>query len=184
MKTPRILGVVAATALALGVLASPAHADYYSIADPDDATPSRTDITGITARHGSENLVVKVRFADLRRNSRAGLSIFVDSDRTRRGPDHALGTGLGDGTDYALTRARRWRSVGGHVDCDYDLRIKWGQDRARARISRECFDRAGLVRVSVKMTDYHDASHPVTDWAPRARRWSFPIQAAERLDEQ
>lgn len=179
MKSSRILGALATAALALGIQPGPVHADYYTIADPDEGVASLTDITGFTARHGSENLVVKVRFVDLRRNSLAGLSIFVDSDRTRKGPERVLGTGLGDGTDYALTRARRWRSVGERVDCDYDVRVKWGQDKIRARFARECFERAGILRVSVQMTDFHDGSHPVTDWAPRRRGWSLPIGAAK-----
>lgn len=183
MKSTRFLGVLATTALALGTFVSPAQADYYNIADPDKRVPSLTDITGITARHGSENLSVKVRFVDVRRTSHAGMSIFIDSDRTRKGPELVLGTGLGDGTDYALTRARGWKRAGARVDCDYDLQIKWGQERARARVSRDCFDRAGLVRVSVKMTDVSDGSHPVIDWAPEARRWSLNIQAEERLTE-
>lgn len=183
MKSLRILGTLTTTVLALGTFVGPAQADYYNIADPDQRVPSLTDITGFSARHGSEKLTVKVRFVDVRRTSHAGMSIFIDSDRTRKGPELVLGTGLGDGTDYSLTRAIGWKRAGARVDCDYDLAIKWGQERARAQLARECFDRAGLVRVAVKMTDVSDGSRPVIDWAPQARRWSLEIQAAERLTE-
>ena len=45
----------------------------------------------------------------------------------------------------------------------------------RAVVSRECFDRVPSVRVSVKMVDQADGSHPVVDWAPKRQRWTLPI---------
>ena len=51
---PRI-ALAAGSALVLaGLTAAPAHAEFYSIDDPDDASASLTDIYGVEANHGSE----------------------------------------------------------------------------------------------------------------------------------
>ena len=164
------------TTLALAALTvAPARAEFYSIDDPADARSSLTDITGLEANHGGKNLMVKVRFRALMRSSAAGVSIFIDTDRTRKGAEYVLSSGLGDGTDYVLTEARGWRAVDTRVDCDYTAKPKWGKDVFRAVISRDCFDRAPQVRVSVKMGDQADGTDPVVDWVPKRHRWSLPI---------
>lgn len=168
--------LTAASALVLvGLIAAPAHAEFYSIDDPADASASLTDIYGLEVNHGSENLLVKVRFNELMRSSAAGVSIFIDADRDVKGPEYVLSSGLGDGTDYVLTEATAWRGSDDRVNCDYEARPKWGNDVFRAVISRDCFDRASSVRVSVKMVDEADGSHPVSDWAPKRHRWSLPV---------
>ena len=172
-----IAGGVAAAALTATLIASPAHAEYYSIEDPADASASLSDMYGMRVRHGAEVVNVGVTFADLRRNSAAGLSVFVDTVRTRPGPEFVLSSGLGDGTDYALTKARRWQGYGEHIDCDYEARVKWGMDRFRTLISPDCFGSPEELRVSVKMGDVADASHPVTDWVPERRKWSLWLAA-------
>ena len=174
MKTRIALTAVPALLFA-GLAASPAHAEYYSISDPADASASLTDIYAFEAMHGGENLLVKVRFKELMRSSAAGVSVFIDTDRDVRGPEFVLSSGLGDGTDYVLTRALAWRGSDVRVACDYEARPRWGRDVFRARISRDCLDDVGSVRVSVKMVDQADGSHPVIDWAPRRHRWSLPL---------
>ena len=172
MKRTFVAGLAAAV-LATPLIASPAHAEYYTIDDPEDASASLTDMYGMRARHGAEQVSVSVTFADLRRDSAAGLSIFFDTVRSRPGPEYVLGSGLGDGTDYVLTRARRWQSRGEPIDCSYEARVKWGQDRYRTLLARDCFEDPEELRVSAKMGDNHDPSHPVVDWVPAQRRWSL-----------
>lgn len=174
MRT-RISLTAAAALMLAGLAAAPAHAEYYSIDDPADARTSLTDVYGLTAMHGGSNVLVKVRFNELLRSSAAGVSVFFDTDRDVRGPEYVLSSGLGDGTDYVLTKAVAWRGSDDRVTCDYEARPRWGKDVFRALISRDCFDRAGSVRVSVKMVDAADGSHPVVDWVPRRHRWSLPI---------
>ena len=170
-----LTGGTAAAVLAATMIAPPAHAEYYSVDDPADASASLTDIYGIDAMHGSENLLVRVRFNELVRSSAAGVSVFIDTDRGAKGPEYVLSSGLGDGTDYVLTEADGWRGSDDRVDCSYAARPKWGNDVFRAVISRSCFDRAPSVRVSVKMVDQADGSQPVADWAPKRKRWSLPV---------
>lgn len=174
MRT-RIALTAGATLALCGLVAGPAHAERYSIDDPADASGSLSDIYGVEANHGGDNLFVKVRFNDLVRSSAAGLSIYLDTDRERKGPEYVLSSGLGDGTDYVLTGADGWQGSDDLIDCDYAARPQWGNDVFRAVISRDCFDRADSVRVSVKMIDRADGSHPIGDWAPRRHRWSLPI---------
>ena len=174
MRTRIALAAGSALVLA-GIVAAPAHAEFYSIDDPADASGSLSDVYGIEANHGSDNLRVKVYFNELMRSSAAGLSIFIDTDRDAKGPEYVLGSGLGDGTDYALTVADGWRGSDDRVKCDYAARPRWGKDVFRAVISRDCFDDASSVRVSVKMADPTDGTTPVVDWAPKRHRWSLPI---------
>ena len=169
------IALTAGAALALAGLAAPAHAEYYGIDDPADATGSLTDIYALQANHGGENLLVKVRFNELMRSSAAGVSVFIDTDRDVKGPEYVLSSGLGDGTDYILTAADGWHGSDDRISCDYAAEPKWGKDVFRALISRDCFDRASSVRVSVKMVDEADGSDPVVDWVPKRRRWSLPI---------
>lgn len=174
MRTRTALAVVVAL-LPASLWAAPAHAEYYSTSDPADAPASLTDVRAVRAKHGQANVVVRVRFRELTRSSSAGLSIFLDTDRQRRGPEYVLSSGLGDGTDYVLTEADGWRGSERRVDCDYEARVFWGiKDAFRVRIARECLDTPGTVRVSVKMVD-PAASRPVVDWSPEKRRWSLPI---------
>ncbi|NYE37902.1 hypothetical protein F4692_003047 [Nocardioides cavernae] len=178
MRTRISLTAVPALVLAAAasvVLAAPAHAEFYRVDDPADAKGSLTDIYGLEVNHGSNNVLVKVRFNELMRSSAAGVSVFLDTDREEKGPEYVLSSGLGDGTDYVLTVADGWQGSDDRVDCDYSARPKWGQDVFRAVISRDCLDRAPSVRVSVKMVDEGDGSRPVRDWAPRRQRWSLPI---------
>lgn len=170
------IALTAGAALTLAALgAAPAHAEFYTIDDPADASASLTDIYGLEASHGAENLLVKVRFNELMRSSAAGVSVYIDTDRSEKGPEYVLSSGLGDGTDYVLTAADGWRGSDDRIDCDYSARPKWGNDVFRAVLSRDCFDRPASVRVSVKMVDQADGSHPVGDWAPQRKRWSLPI---------
>jgi hypothetical protein len=170
------ISVAALSALTLVALASPpASAEFFAIDDPADASGSLTDITGLDANHGQDNLLVKVRFTELMRSSAAGVSVFIDTDREAKGPELVLSSGLGDGTDYVLTVADGWHGSDDRVRCDYSARPKWGQDVFRAVISRECFDRDPSVRVSVKMVDPADGSRPILDWVPKRHRWTLPI---------
>ena len=68
------ISLLAVPALALvAVTAAPAHAEFYRIDDPADAKGSLTDIYGLEANHGADNVRVKVRFNELMRTSAAGV---------------------------------------------------------------------------------------------------------------
>ena len=180
MRTSTLGGAVATAALALTTLvAAPAQAELYGIDDGPDASGSLNDIHSLSVRHGAGKVVVRTTFADLRRNAVAGMSIFLDTDRGDRGPEYRLGTGLSDGTDYLLAAVEGWVDDGQPVTgCFYALRLRWARDFSRAAIDRDCLGTPAEVRVTVKMRDDFDASHPITDWAPGTRRWSLWLDPA------
>lgn len=149
MRTRIALTTGAALVLA-GLAAAPAHAEFYSTSDPADAKGSLTDMRAVRAKHGQANMVVRVRFRDLTRSSSAGLSIFLDTDTSRKGPEYVLSSGLGDGTDYALTKADGWRATGKPIDCDYEARHWWGiKNAVRVRVARECLQEPSLSLIHI-----------------------------------
>ena len=78
----RILATAVAALLAATVVAAPASADKARYADPADATASLTDLRSVVVDHRASQLVVKVRFTDLRRRSSggpSGLTMLLDT---------------------------------------------------------------------------------------------------------
>lgn len=165
------LGLALASALAGVLVPTAAHATTQTVQDAAETSESRTDILSTTVRHSRSRVVVRVRFDDLRRRNRAGLSTYVDVDRDRRGPEYVLNTGLAAGTDYRLSRVRRWQATGDPLQCEHSLRLRWVDDVAVVRVSRECLRDPSSVRVSVLMTDLYDGVNAVVDWSPATRRF-------------
>ena len=178
MKRSRAASILAAAGLTLALLglASPANAERYSVDDPPDASASLNDILGLTVAHGEQRVRFTIRVDDLRRVSAAGATLFLDTDFGDKGPEYALGTGLSDGTDYALTKVEGWRGIGsGPLNCKYNLRLRYRADVVSGWISRGCLDKPAKVRAAVKMVDNFDASHPITDWAPAKKKFGLAI---------
>lgn len=180
--THRPTTLLAAAALAAGLALAPvtAHAETTARLDPADAGGSLQDVLRVALRHGPEQVVVKVRFLDLRRTSEAGpsgLAVFLDADPDRPGPERRFDTGLQSGTDYQLTRTRGWAQTGGRLTCDHGLRLDWDSDVATVRVSTACLGRPDQVRVAVKMVDQYDASHPVVDWLGEPRSFTPYVTA-------
>ncbi len=167
--TMALAGVALAAAVAL--VPTAARATTQTLPDAAETPQSRTDVVSTTVRHSRTDMVVRVRFDDLRRRNDAGLSTYVDVDRGRRGPEYVLNTGLNDGTDYQLSRVRRWQAVGAPLQCDHSVRLRWTQDVAVVRIARGCLADPSSLRVSVLMTDLYDGVHAVVDWSPATRRF-------------
>ncbi len=143
--------------------------------DPADSTASLHDLRRVVVNHGAERLRVKVWVTDLRRHSQAGpagLSIFLDTNASRRGPELRLGTGLQDGTDYQLVRMRGWRTVGDPLTCRHHLTLDPAEDMVRFSAHRRCLGSPDAVRVAVRMRDDFDDSHPVVDWMTGRRAFT------------
>jgi hypothetical protein len=174
LRTRITLGAAAtAAAVAAGVFA-PAAAERAAFTDPaDTGGASLNDIRRVTVDHSPESLAVKVRFKDLRRRSdggAAGLTILFDTRPRRSGPEFRLTSGLQAGTDYQLMRVRDGRPVGEPLTCPHRVRLHFAKDTLRFHADRQCLGTPRRARISVKMTDMYDASHPVRDWlgAPRS----------------
>ncbi|WP_166139778.1 DOMON domain-containing protein [Nocardioides ochotonae] len=166
-------GAVAATVLGT---AAPAAAERGSYTDPADATASLNDLRRVTVAHNDGPLRLRVRVTDLRATSDggpAGLSVWVDTDRSTRGPDLRLGTGLQSGTDYQLVRTTGWKPSSEVLTCPYSVRLRPAKDVVDLRISRPCLGGdTDEVRVAVLMDDRFDPSHPVRDWLGARRSFT------------
>ena len=155
-----------------------ASAESVTVPDPADvSSASLSDIREVKARHGERRVFVRVSFTELEPESEAGgssLSLFVDTDPDRRGPEFRLASGLQWGTDYQLVRMRDWRPVGEPLSCRHSLTLGFKANVLKARMGRACLDGPVAVRVGAKMVDMYDASHPVVDWLKKPRgftRW-------------
>lgn len=167
--------VVGATLASLALTIPAAYAGTVVVEDGADATGSPHDIVAMKVKHKQDRLVVRTTHTDLRKHSDgggSGTTIYIDSNKSRKGPELALTSGLESGTDYALVKVKKWKLTDRRVDCDYRFRINWAKDFTKLRLDRACFKSASTVRVSQKMVDSWDGSHPVTDWAPGKRAFS------------
>jgi hypothetical protein len=165
--------------LLMGTTGGPASAERLGLDDPADlGGGSLSDILAVTAIHGTERVVVRVGFAELEPTSDFGpssLSIFIDTDRSAKGPEFRIGTGLQEGTDYQLVRMEKWKAVGEAMTCQHTVVLNFESNRARASVNRSCLGNPVKVRIGVKMTDLYDGSHPVVDWLGKRRYLSIPI---------
>ncbi|NYG57887.1 hypothetical protein BJ980_000810 [Nocardioides daedukensis] len=166
----------AATGAALGavMLASPAQAQTTMAWDAADASGSNYDIRQVSLAHGRTSVGVNVRFADLKDSNRvnAGATIYFDVKASRSGPEYALTTGLGPGTDYYLVRVRDWKMYGDPKTCSHQVSLNFDDERLRVSAARSCFGSPAHVRVGVRMADNHDGSHPVSDWLIGWKRYT------------
>ena len=176
-RATRALAAAALAALSFTV-PSAARAESVGVADAEgDAGGSLSDIRKVKANFGEAQLFVKVRFAELEPETEFGgssLSLFVDTDATRRGPEFRLASGLQHGTDYQLVRMVDWRPVGENLSCRHALRLDFDANVLAARMGRACLGAPAEVRVGAKMIDMYDGSHPTVDWLKKPRgftRW-------------
>ena len=170
----RRTATAATTVVALLALGAPAHAEVVVVQDGADATASLTDIRKVRIAHNEEQLKVRVNFPDLRKRANAGLTIYIDKNADRRGPEFGIGIPLFSGADYALARMKNWKFVEPpkFVECDYDVDLKWKRDVVIFRADRACFGDADELRVAMLMRDDHDSSHVVRDWMIDRREYT------------
>lgn len=177
----RVLATAAAAATLIGLVALPAAAERASYPDPADmGGASLNDIRRVTVDHSDTRVAVRTAVTDLRRRSEggsAGLTIRIDTRRAA-GPEFRLTTGLYSGTDYQLVRVRGGEQVGEPLSCEHSVRLGFAQDVVRFAAASTCLGSPSRVRVSVKMTDLYDGSHPVTDWLGEPGSWTGWLSAA------
>ena len=167
---------LASTALAalatLTTLAGPAVAAERTVSDPDDIGPG-VDLRQVRVVNDQEVRII-AHHDDLRPHAAsAGMTVYLDTDATRRGPEFAFSAGLVDGTDFALSRAG-WSGDGTRVGgegCSYRLRIDYARDISRVRIARGCLDDPAQVRVAVRATGGANGDLQ-TDWLTGRRAFT------------
>ncbi|MFS3130006.1 hypothetical protein ACLM5J_16520 [Nocardioides sp. Bht2] len=161
-------------ALSLGMLSS-AGAEVQRINDGADVTATLNDILTVRLAHTKTTVRVRTTYQDLRKavdDGGASTSIYLDTRPKRPGPEFALVAGLQLGTDYQLVRVKNWKLVGEPLSCQHDFDVVWPKETTRLVVKRSCLGNPAKVRVSQRVTDMADASHPVRDWAPDRRQFS------------
>ena len=177
-KTTVGAAALSATVLALG-LAGPAAADSIGVRDPRD-TSHGSDLRSVHLSNGDRNVVVTTTHTNLRRDFRSGSggAVYVDTDRSDKGPEYVFVGGFFSGTDYALLHTegfghRRW---GERVDGSHEMRVDYADEQVRMRMSRQALGHPGRVRVAVRVsgTRRDGTSHGLVDWLGEPRsftRW-------------
>lgn len=151
----RLTAAAAVSALAVTATAGPAAADTASFRDGRGDITQGADIRKVRVVNGPERLVVKVTHRDLVRSFRSGssISVYLDTDPAKQGPEYVFVGGTFSGADYALIRADGFEPVnrrqvplrGGTAEMDVD----YASDVARIRIDQVVLRDPQRVRVEV-----------------------------------
>jgi hypothetical protein len=176
-RTIRLLAATTGVALSC-LLAAPASAASTSFFDGPDASGSLNEILRVSVNHGAGQAKVVVTFADLRKRSEGGpasIVIFLDTKQGRKGPEFRLDSGLQNGTDFQLRRAKNWKPVGEPKTCDHHVDLQFAKDKLVFTTARDCIGTPDTLRVGARMTDLFDASHPIHDWMKGPRRWTDTV---------
>ncbi len=155
-------------ALTLG-LAGTASAASIGVKDPQD-TFHGSDLRAVHVRNGDHSLVVTTNHTDLRRDPSTGSggAVYIDTDRSNKGPEFVFVGGYYEGTDYQLLHTdgfghKKW---GKPAKGDYVMRVDYAKDQVRMRMSRKALDDPGKVRVAVRVagTRTDGSSAGLVDW--------------------
>lgn len=166
----------ALAAVTLGSAAS-AHADAIGIRDPQD-TFHGSDLRAVQVRHLDQVVAVVTSHTNLRRDPATGSAgaVYLDTDRSDRGPEVVFVGGFYEGTDYQLRHTdgfgrRQW---GDPVDGFYEMRVNYAKERVRFRMARDTLGRPGEVRVAVRVsgTRTDGTSTGLVDWLGEPRSFT------------
>jgi hypothetical protein len=178
-----IVGAAALSVAALTLgLAGPASAQTYAMDDPED-TYHGSDLREVRVRNGDRNLVVVTRHTDLRRDPSTGSAgaVYIDTDRSDKGPEFVFVGGYFEGTDYQLLHTEGFghKKWGKPAKGDYVMRVNYDKDQVRMRMSRKALDFPGKVRIAVRVSgtrtdgtsdglvDWFGKPHLFTMWIPQ-----------------
>lgn len=175
-KTIATTAALSVTALTLG-LAGPASAAAIGVKDPHD-TFHGSDLRAVQVRNGGSFVVVVTSHSNLRRDPRTGSggSVYVDTDRSDKGPEFVFVGGYFEGTDYQLLHTEGFghRQWGDPVDGSYEMTVNYRKERVRMRMSREVLGDPGKVRVAVRVsgTRTDGTSAGLVDWLGEPREFT------------
>lgn len=170
--------LLAATALlTLGAVA-PATAATGRFSDPRDLGHG-VDLRAVQVRNAADRVVVTTTHTDLRRDPATGSggAVYLDTDRSRRGPEYVFVGGYFAGTDYQLLHTDGFgrHAWGAPATGRYRMSIDWAHDTVRMAISRAALGDPGAVRVAVRVSGTRpDGTSAGVDWLGARRsftRW-------------
>lgn len=177
-KTILSTAALSVAALTLGV-AAPALADSIGVKDPQDS-PHGSDLRSVQLTNGIKNVVVVTTHTNLRRDpgTGSGGAVYIDTDRSNKGPEFVFVGGFFAGTDYQLVRTEGFGHENwiGPAKGSYEMRVDYAKERVRMRISRETLGNPDKVRVAVRVagTRSDGTSDGLVDWLGEPRsftRW-------------
>jgi hypothetical protein len=165
-RTHRVATAAAAAGLLAAVL-SPAATAGADVASFDDFDDTGLGVDIVSVRVANEAKVrVRTQHADLRPSYADSVTIYLDTDARRRGPEYGLHGLLSADRDWQIVTVRRWRARR-LVVCPVDLRVNYLRDVTVGVIHRDCLGGyAGRIRVTVQAGHGQSAG----DWGPRGAR--------------
>lgn len=149
---------------------------------PGDVGRAKLDIRRVSIHNGPDGLAVRIHFPGVARTydfPTGAISVLIDSDPTRKGPEY--GHFMDFWSDYRFAPTAGWReqptSVWGHspegacvetagVRSDPGSRLRWFEFLVKKVPG--CFDPAGPVRVAVSTLNTGDLDPFVEYAAPAA----------------
>lgn len=152
----RVAAVAAVSALSITGFGGAAMAETAAFVDVRGDMPQGADIRRVRVINGEERLRIKVVHRDLVRSFRSGssISVFIDTDRGRPGPELVFTGGTFEGADYALLKADGFKAAGNRQvplhGGTYSMRLDHVDDLARISIDQVVLRDPGAVRVEVK----------------------------------
>lgn len=173
MRRFAILLVAVLTTSLLTSFATPANADSSTFQD-GTSTRGAMDIHRVRVVNG-KRLTIRVVVEDLRRRAGQGsVTVWLDKNAGRPGPEFGIGSGLWD-SDWSIGRASGWRLSGpGPLACPVDQHLLFEQDVIVFKTGKACLGRYGKVRASV--TTYGGARGRLVDHSPRFHRFHQWVQ--------
>ncbi len=165
--------LAAAAIVATLVAPSPAMAEVRSFRDAHGDVNHGVDLWRVKVTN-AKRVRVMLQHDNLVRGFRrgGGLSLYLDTDPGRPGPEFVLGAGLFKGSDYQLSRTQGWKPVGEPLSCNHSLRLDYEADRTYMWFGRRCLGSPSAVRVAVKVAGQRPNGTVVTDWLRSRRHFS------------
>ncbi len=167
---------LSAAVLTLG-LAAPASASSIGVKDPQD-TFHGSDLRAVRVKNGDSNVVVVTHHDNLRRDPKTGSAgaVYVDTDRSDKGPEFVFVGGYYEGTDYQLLRTEGFghKNWGAPVDGSYEMTVDYAKEWVVMRMSRQALGNPGDVRVAVRVsgTRTDGTSTGLVDWLGEPRSFT------------
>jgi hypothetical protein len=171
----------ALSALGAAAFAGPASAATTAFTDAHGDVAHGADIYRVRVVNG-KNVRVKVVQDNLVRSylSDTSMSVFLDTDRSRKGPEYVFSGGTFEGSDYALLKAKGWKAASRQAEplrCGYRMDVDYQKDFALVRINRACLGNPGAIRVEVKtggtqVSTGEGPELPAVDWLGKPRAFS------------
>lgn len=181
-KTIASTAALSVAALTLG-LAGPAYADSIGVKDPED-TYHGSDLRAVQLKHGADNVVVITHHSNLHRDPKTGSAgaVYLDTDRSNRGPEFVFVGGYYEGTDYQLLETEGFgrKNWIGPASGSYEMNVDYAKERVRMRMSRQTLGNPDEVRVAVRVSGNRTdgTSWGLVDWLGEPRSFTMWVDKA------